>query len=78
MKVQRLAEGQSTPKVNMMIQKLLFRAELLRRDVRGQDLVEYALLAGFVAVAAGAIFPTTIAPNISQIFSRISSTLNRA
>lgn len=61
----------------MKIRELLFRLELLRRDVRGQDLVEYALMAGFVAVAAGAIFPTTIAPNISQIFSKIQSTLNR-
>lgn len=29
----------------------------LRDDARGQDLVEYALLAGFVATTAGAIFP---------------------
>ena len=36
------------------------------------------LLAGFVAVAAGAIFPTTLTPNISMIFSKISSTLSRA
>ena len=63
--------------VTMKIQELLFRLEQLRRDARGQDLVEYALMAGFVAVAAGAIFPTTIAPNISQIFSKIQSTLNR-
>lgn len=62
----------------MKLQGLLYRLELLHRDVRGQDLIEYALMAGFVAVAAGAIFPTTIAPNISQIFSRISSTLARA
>jgi pilus assembly protein Flp/PilA len=27
------------------------------KDTRGQDLVEYALMAGFVAVAAGAIMP---------------------
>jgi Flp pilus assembly pilin Flp len=27
------------------------------RDRRGQDLIEYALMAGFVAVAAGAAFP---------------------
>jgi Flp pilus assembly pilin Flp len=27
----------------------------LCRDNRGQDLIEYALMAGFVAVAAGAI-----------------------
>jgi pilus assembly protein Flp/PilA len=26
------------------------------KDKRGQDLIEYALMAGFVAVAAGAIF----------------------
>jgi Flp pilus assembly pilin Flp len=62
----------------MKLKELLYRVDLLRRDVRGQDLIEYALLAGFVAVAAGAIFPTTIAPNISQIFSKISSTLSRA
>ena len=29
----------------------------LGRDNRGQDLIEYALMAGFVAVAAGAIMP---------------------
>ena len=29
----------------------------LHNDLRGQDLVEYALMAGFVAVAGGAIFP---------------------
>ena len=28
----------------------------LWKDDRGQDLIEYALMAGFVAVAAGAIF----------------------
>lgn len=27
------------------------------RDTRGQDLVEYALMAGFVATAAGALVP---------------------
>lgn len=54
------------------------RLKLLATETQGQDLVEYALMAAFVAVAAGAIFPTTIAPNISQIFSRISSTLNLA
>jgi Flp pilus assembly pilin Flp len=62
----------------MNIQQLLLKAELLRRDVRGQDLVEYALMAAFVAVAAGAIFPATVVPNISQIFSKIQSTLSQA
>jgi Flp pilus assembly pilin Flp len=54
----------------------LFRINSRRlvKDRKGQDLVEYALLAAFVAVAAGAIFPTSIAPQISQIFSRIVAT----
>ncbi|MEI9814465.1 MAG: hypothetical protein WDO18_18285 [Acidobacteriota bacterium] len=53
------------------VQLLLAR---LHQEEIGQDLIEYALLAAFVAVAAGAIFPTTIAPNISMIFSKIQST----
>jgi pilus assembly protein Flp/PilA len=46
----------------------------LGRDNRGQDLIEYALMAGFVAVAAGAIMPN-VSTNISTIFSKITSTL---
>ncbi len=38
------------------------------KDSSGQDLIEYALMAGFVAVAAGAIMPN-VAASISQIFS---------
>jgi len=37
----------------------------------GQDMVEYALVAGFVAVAAGAIFPATLLPDISMLYSRL-------
>jgi Flp pilus assembly pilin Flp len=29
----------------------------VRKDARGQDLIEYALLAGFLATTAAAIFP---------------------
>jgi pilus assembly protein Flp/PilA len=47
------------------------------KDTRGQDLIEYALMAGFVAVAAGAIMPT-VATSISQIFSSVSSVLSAA
>ena len=49
----------------------------LARDTRGQDLVEYALLAGFVAVAAGALLPG-ISTSISTIFSRMASVLTNA
>jgi Flp pilus assembly pilin Flp len=47
------------------------------RDERGQDLIEYALMAGFVAVAAGAIMPG-VADSISTIFSKISSVMTAA
>jgi Flp pilus assembly pilin Flp len=57
-------------------QALLF---LLRawQDRRGQDLIEYALMAGFVAVAAGAIMPG-VASSISTIFSQVGSVLTAA
>lgn len=42
-------------------------------ETTGQDLVEYALVAGFVAVAAGAIFPVGLMPSVSTIFSKINS-----
>jgi Flp pilus assembly pilin Flp len=49
----------------------------ISRDRRGQDLIEYALMAGFVAVAAGAAFPP-VANTISQIFSKVESVLSAA
>ena len=47
------------------------------RDTRGQDLIEYALMAGFVAVAAGAIMPG-VASSINVIFSKINSIMIEA
>ena len=47
------------------------------KDSKGQDLIEYALMAGFVAVAAGAIMPS-VSTNISEIFSKISSSMGSA
>ena len=46
-------------------------------DERGQDMVEYALLAGFIAVAAGALLPP-IADSISIIFSKMGSIVANA
>lgn len=47
------------------------------KDRRGQDLIEYALMAGFVAVAAGAIMPG-VATSISTIFSQIGNVMSQA
>ena len=49
----------------------------LKKNESGQDLIEYALMAGFVAVAAGAIMPQ-VATSISTVFSKISSLLSAA
>jgi pilus assembly protein Flp/PilA len=47
------------------------------KDRRGQDLIEYALMAAFVAVAAGATIPN-VAVSISQIFSKVASVVSQA
>ena len=47
------------------------------KDTRGQDLIEYALMAGFVAVAAGAIMPG-VAASISEIFGKVSNQMSTA
>jgi Flp pilus assembly pilin Flp len=57
-------------KLRALMRKLL-------RNVSGQDLIEYALMAGFVATAAGAIMPG-VATSISQLFSRTVSVLSKA
>jgi Flp pilus assembly pilin Flp len=47
------------------------------KDRAGQDLIEYALMAGFVAVAAGAIMPG-VATSLSEIFSKVASVMSQA
>jgi len=52
--------------------------ELLRkfiRDEEGQDLVEYALLLVFLALAAIAILPT-LGSSVNRVFSQSNSALN--
>jgi Flp pilus assembly pilin Flp len=47
------------------------------RDNRGQDLIEYALMAGFVAVSAGALMPG-VSASISTVFSKVGSIMTLA
>lgn len=42
---------------------------------KGQELVEYALLAGFIAVSVAATIPYQITTPLSTIFSRIQAHL---
>jgi pilus assembly protein Flp/PilA len=44
-------------------------------DTRGQDLVEYALAAGLVAVAAVAAMPT-LSTIVTNVFEKIGSIVN--
>jgi Flp pilus assembly pilin Flp len=76
--LRRIAWGISTWRSKEMsrVLQLVILAKIWR-DERGQDLIEYALMAGFVAVAAGAIMPN-VASSISTIFSQISSVLTAA
>lgn len=61
----------------MTIQNLILKLKALRDTASGQDLIEYALMAGFVAVVAGAILPG-VATSISTIFSNIASVMTAA
>ena len=56
--------------------KLLWKVQIWK-NTKGQDLIEYALMAGFVAVAAGAIVPT-VATQIGLIFSKVNSVVTAA
>ena len=60
--------------IYLQLQNLIAR---IRRDERGQDMVEYALLAGFIAVAAGATLPG-ISTSLSTIFSKMASVASAA
>jgi pilus assembly protein Flp/PilA len=59
-------------KLNAILWKLR-----LMKDTRGQDLIEYALMAGFIAVAAGAIVPG-VATSIKTIFNKVSVVMSNA
>lgn len=44
------------------------------RDTKGQDMIEYALMAAFVAVSSGVLMPD-VAHGIGSVFHKVSSVL---
>jgi Flp pilus assembly pilin Flp len=54
--------------------KMLLTKLTAPKNTSGQDLFEYALMAGFIAVTASAILPG-LASSISTIFSQVASAL---
>jgi Flp pilus assembly pilin Flp len=55
---------------------LLRTARRLWLDDRGQDMIEYALLAASIAVVVAGFLPPAIMPSISSIFSKLVSSFN--
>jgi len=53
------------------------RLRRLRSDRQGQDLVEYALAAGMVAVAAVAALPA-LSATVNNVFSKIGSIIENS
>lgn len=45
-------------------------------DLRGQDMIEYSLLAAAIAVIVAGFLPPSIMPSISTIFSKVISGFN--
>jgi pilus assembly protein Flp/PilA len=45
------------------------------RDSRGQELIEYALIAAFMVTAWGAVSPA-VASDVSTVFSKVSDSLS--
>ena len=54
---------------------LYLAAQRLKKDRRAQDLIEYALLAASLSMAAGAFLPSWVGPSISAVFSKVTSCL---
>jgi pilus assembly protein Flp/PilA len=54
--------------------KLIWKMEIWR-DTRGQDLLEYAMIAAFIACACGATLPD-IGSSVLVVFSKVMSVLN--
>ncbi len=61
------------------MQRLLMTVLRLKiwRDERGQDMVEYALLASLAAVASG-LFVPDLSASMTTIYSRLASKLAQA
>jgi Flp pilus assembly pilin Flp len=66
-----------TQRLNQAFIHVQMRIAVLLQDKQGQDMIEYALLGGFVAVMAGAIMPG-LSHNLSTIVSKVASVMAKA
>ena len=64
-----------TPRTTNMT--TLYRAaQRIWNQRQGQDLVEYALISGLIAVVVAGFLPPSVMPAISTIFSKVISGFN--
>jgi Flp pilus assembly pilin Flp len=61
------------PAKNLLL-RLRVQVDDFRADARGQDLIEYALMAAFLAVAVVGVMPA-LGTNIVRLFSEVASVL---
>jgi Flp pilus assembly pilin Flp len=54
---------------------LRFRLRNIAKDLRGQDMIEYALLAAAIAIIVAGFLPPSVMPSVSTIFSKITSSM---
>ena len=48
------------------------------RDDRGQDFIEYALMAALLCTSIGVVMPGWVFPEMSTIFSKVTSSMMAA
>jgi Flp pilus assembly pilin Flp len=65
-----VASFQLRPQDGIDYMRTLLR-RLWKEDI-GQDLLEYALLAGFIVVVVAGFLPPAVMPAVSTIFSKIT------
>jgi Flp pilus assembly pilin Flp len=68
-------EPDSVRTIMTTIATLFQWARQFRTDQRGQDLIEYALVAALVVVAVVSGLAPWVGPSLSQIFSKVISVL---
>jgi len=56
--------------------RLYYAALKIWSDCRGQDMIEYALLAAALVIVVAGFLPPTIMPSVSTIFSKVTSCIS--
>jgi len=57
------------------IQQTVSRLSRIQEDQQGQDLIEYALLLGFMVIAIFVVLPNDLMPAVSMVFSKVMTVL---